>query len=252
MSFRAQRSRRRAPPFLPLLVGATLVVARPSSAILSFLHPQAFFPRRACPREDTPPVVLASRSCPREDEDQRSPNHSERSAAEPRNLVAIRPPPSPRRGDPSGRPSLFGHSLLPSPSSSPLRSSREEPALVKTPLPLSSRRDPAPVKTGGGDPSPSPTCHSERSEAEPRNLVALGAPFLPLLVGATLVVARPSSAILSFLHPQTLPSVLPARPALVKTPLLSSRMRGPITPSPTCHSERSRGILSPSRPVCPP
>ena len=80
-------------------------------------------------------------------------------------------PPSPRRGDPSGRPSLFGHSLLPSPSSSPLRSSREEPALVKTPLPLSSRRDPAPVKTGGGDPSPSPTCHSERSAAEPRNLV---------------------------------------------------------------------------------
>ena len=50
--------------------------------------------------------------------------------------------------------------------------------------PLSLRRDPAPVKTGGGDPSPlrptchsehsalPPTCHSERSAAESRNLVA--------------------------------------------------------------------------------
>ena len=197
MSFRAQRSgaeesRCRAPPFLPLLVGATLVVARlplrpfSPSFILNLSPP--FFPRRACPREDTPTRCPRVEILPPEDGG-RGPIpfphtsfqpalptcHSERSAAKSRNLVVFAPSPSPRRGDPSGRPSLFGHSLLPSPSSSPLHSSREEPALVKTPLPLSSRRDPAPVKTGDGDPSPSPTCHSERS----RGILSPSRPVCP-------------------------------------------------------------------------
>ena len=94
------------------------------------------------------------------------------------------PPPSPRCprgcGDPSLSP-LFPRrrKSITHPPRTTCHSERSRG--IPQPFPsLSSRRDPALVKTGAGNPSPLPTCHSECSEAEPRNLVAL-----PLVVLAS-------------------------------------------------------------------
>ena len=107
------------------------------------------------------------------------------------------------------------------------------------PHPLSSRRNPAPVKTGGGDPSPLPTCHSERSAAESKNLVAI-APSpsrLPPLVRA---VREPP------VHPQPLiPPILPLRSGRRPPPPVVLADAGTHPSLPTCHSQPV-GSLTPS------